>query len=92
MKSVRLTGSAYRDLSRLAEFLAPKNPRAASAAVDTLMDAVQSRSEFPERGRLIGGGVRELLVPFGRDGYVIRYRFFEDEVAISRIFHARERR
>lgn len=36
--------------------------------------------------------MRELIVPFGSAGYVIRYVVHADEVLILRIFHALEDR
>ena len=50
---------------------------------------------FPDRGRASGiPGIRELIVPFGRSAYVVRYfrsaRF--DAVTILRIWHGREDR
>jgi hypothetical protein len=38
--------------------------------------------------------VRELIVPFGRSGYVLRYAYRRqtDEVIVLRLWHAREAR
>ncbi len=64
-----------------------------NAAVDTIETAIHSLSKFSERGRPPPrGGLRELRVAFGEDGYVPRYGARSDEVIILRIFHARERR
>ncbi|MGV2181681.1 type II toxin-antitoxin system RelE/ParE family toxin [Rhizobium rhizogenes] len=35
-------------------------------------------------------GLRELIVKFGRDGYVVLYRYIGDEVLIAAIRHGRE--
>jgi plasmid stabilization system protein ParE len=84
---------ALDDLERLEDFLAGKSVRAANAAIDAIEGAIYSLSELPERGRPSPRGkFRELLVPFGKDGYVLRYRVRSNEVVILRIFHARERR
>jgi hypothetical protein len=49
---------------------------AARRAIDALIHAVQSLDTSPERGRPSGTpGIRELIVPFGRYGYVLRYLF-----------------
>jgi plasmid stabilization system protein ParE len=92
VKQVRVADAAYRDLSRLAAWLAPKSPRAADLAAEALTQAVASLSELPDRGRPLQHGVRELAVEFGRDGYIVRYRTSETWVTVTRIFYGRERR
>jgi plasmid stabilization system protein ParE len=79
--SVALTAQAY--LARLPTFLADKNPSAASRAASKIVAAIQSLGTFPRRGRLFGASnFRDLVVPFGRSFYVIRYahRVEADEV------------
>lgn len=92
MIRVRVSDAAYRDLSRLAEWLAPKNARAADLAADVLSKAIASLADFPERGRMVGGGVREIAVRFGRYGYVVRYRVTVAGVIVTRLRHVREGR
>ncbi len=92
MISVRVSLAGYRDLDRLADFLTVKNPRAAHAAADAMLEAIESLGEFPERGLSLRANLRELSVAYGRDGYVLRYRVLPTEVLVTRIFHARERR
>jgi toxin ParE1/3/4 len=87
--------TALADLERLHAFLADKSPRAASRAVSALVAAVESLNHVPERGRPAGlPHTRELIVPFGRSNYVIRYlnRTGPDELVIFRIWHSREAR
>ena len=87
--------SAMADLAQLHAFLDDKNPAAANRVATTLVEAVESLDIFPERGRPSGAqNVRELIVPFGRAGYVLRYAFRRqaDEVVVLRIFHSREAR
>lgn len=91
MTAVRVAARAYADLARLSAWLRPTNPRAADEAADVLTDAIQSLSEFPNRGRPVGGGVRELPVKFGRYGYIIRYRVSASGVMVTRLRHVRER-
>ncbi|MEO8926576.1 MAG: type II toxin-antitoxin system RelE/ParE family toxin [Caulobacteraceae bacterium] len=80
-------------MARLEAFLAIKNQRAALAATDALLAAVRSLGDFPERGRPgKGAGRRELVVKYGRDAYVVRYRVTIDAVVVTRIFHGRENR
>jgi plasmid stabilization system protein ParE len=63
------------------------------AAVQAIASAIQSLDQFPERGALVrGANWRELVVRFGRDGYVVRYRVTPSVVLVTRIFHGREDR
>lgn len=60
-----------------------------------LFAAAHSLRDLSERGRPAArSGYRELVVPFGRGAYVIRYRIDEDRkaVVIVRIWHGRELR
>ena len=87
--------AAAADFGRLRDFLADKNPDAARQAVAALVAAVESLQVFPERGRPSGvRNVRELIVSFGRSGYVLRYAYSAaaDEVIVLRIWHGREAR
>lgn len=94
MACVRWLPDALNDLRRLYEFIEPHSPQAAARAVDTLVEAAESLEEFPEKGRPwdIESGFRELSARFGARGYVIRYRFFEGEVIVVRVWHALEDR
>ena len=70
-----------------------KSATAAVRAIDTIRGAIVSLREFPFRTpQRPGTNQRQLVVPFGRDGYVVRYRVSGDEVVISRIFHGLEDR
>jgi plasmid stabilization system protein ParE len=86
---------ALADLQRLATFLAEKDERAAERAFGTLTKAIDSLISFPERGRRAGiPSFRELVVPFGRSAYVVRYvyRASSKTVLVVRIWHSREKR
>jgi plasmid stabilization system protein ParE len=93
--NIVISQAALADIERLRGFLANVNPRAAQDAVAALSVAVQSLDIFPDRGRLSRvHGVRELIVPFGRSSYVLRYLHDEarQEVLILRVWHGREER
>jgi plasmid stabilization system protein ParE len=93
VRSVRLSRSARDDIDRLTDFLQGKSERAAARAAQAITEAVLSLSEFSERGHPAKlAGWRELIVRFGRDGYVIRYRIEGESVFVTRVFHGRERR
>jgi plasmid stabilization system protein ParE len=87
--------AATADLARLHAFLADKNPAAANRAVVALIAAIQSLDAFPERGRPSGTTkLRELIVPFGRSDYLLRYAYSAqmEEVVVLRIWDGREAR
>ena len=92
---VRLSPAAVADIRRLREFLAEKDEPAAQRAVLAVLRAVRSLTALPERGRKATlRGFRELVVPFGRSAYIIRYvyRVRVSEVFVARIWHGREER
>lgn len=58
-----------------------------------MLDAhLEGLVDFSERGRIVGDGVRELIVRFGGANYVIRYDVGPEGVAIARIWHGLENR
>ena len=86
---------AVADLVRLRMFLAGKNELAAQKAVAVLDEAMKSLLELPDRGRPTGqSGARDLIVPFGRSAYLVRYihRAENDEIVVLRLWHGRESR
>jgi plasmid stabilization system protein ParE len=92
---ITVSQEALADLARLHDFLEGKSPRAAERAIATLVAAIQSLDNFPERGRPSGAAnLRELIVPFGRSSYVLRYayRAEADEIVVIRLWHSREAR
>lgn len=93
--NVVLSPDAARDLVRLRAFLTERNPDAAARAITTLDQAIQSLAYFPERGRPAEvPGLRELVVPFGRSSYLLRYGYEEatGTIVVIRIWHGREAR
>lgn len=91
-RPVRILRAARADQSRLADFLAARNPEAAARALAVLREAFRRLSRRPATGRPAGGRRRELSVRFGDGGYVIQYRVDPDAVVIVRVFHSREQR
>jgi plasmid stabilization system protein ParE len=91
-REVRLSPAAQRDFDRLVDFLESKSPRAAWRAAEAILAGLSSLSDQPERGRPVLGEHRELVVRFGRDGYLVRYRVDPDAVIVASIMHTREQR
>lgn len=85
--------AARRDLVRLRQFIEPHNPAAARRAASALRKAGDLLREQPGIGKRIEGrDDRELIVPFGKRAYLLRYRLHEDTIVILRIWHGREER
>ncbi|MGC8493232.1 MAG: type II toxin-antitoxin system RelE/ParE family toxin [Syntrophobacteraceae bacterium] len=81
------------DVVRLRQFLARHNPEAASRAAESLKKAANLLLAHPGAGkRLEGRQDRELFVPFGKRGYIMRYRLEGDLIIILRIWHGLEDR
>jgi plasmid stabilization system protein ParE len=91
MPQVIFSPAAFRDLERLRAFLNSKSRLAAKRAAATIIQAIQTLAAHPEIGRPIPGTEeRELVIAFGRDGYVALYRYDGDKVVILAIRHGRE--
>ena len=85
--------AARADLIRLRQFIEPHNSNAARNAAQTLRNAASLILQHPGIGkRLEGRQDRELFVPFGQRGYVIRYRLDENAIIILKIWHGLEDR
>lgn len=81
------SATATRELAKVAEYIGPRNPSAATKVETRLRKAVEHLQQFPRAGR-IGRkpGTREIIIT--EYPYVIRYRLTLDQVQILRIFHA----
>ena len=92
MAQVIYTDNAIDDIARAFEFLAASDPYSASAAVSAIRNAISILSEHPLIGRAIDVPLRELVISFGRSGYIALYRFRpeRDEVRILALRQQRE--
>lgn len=88
------TPRAIRDLNRLRIWLQTKNPLAAQRAGFTLDKALQGLVHYPEANRVYRQNprFRELIIPFGGDGYIALYEYFPDKslVHILAVRHQKE--
>lgn len=90
---LKWTEAARADLIRLRRFIEPKNPVAARRAAEALKKGADLLLEHPGMGRRLEGRPdRELDIPFGKRGYVMRYRLDGDDIVILKIWHSREER
>lgn len=92
MAQVIYSDNALENIERAFEFLADKDLRAAIAATSAIRESIAVLSRHPLIGRGMDGPLRELVISFGKTGYVALYRFRpeRDEVRILALRHQRE--
>ena len=93
MPQVIITRTALADIERLREFLRSKDAEAAQEAGKTIIEAIHSLRQFPERGRnadWLGENFRELVIKFGGTGYIAIYRLDTSKVFILALRHQKE--
>jgi plasmid stabilization system protein ParE len=83
---------ALDDIERAFEFLVEKEPASAASAAAAIRGAVETLADHPLIGRSITGGLRELVISYGRTGYVALYwvSMARGEVWVLGIRHQRE--
>lgn len=83
---------ALEDIVRHRRFLGNKNPKAARELADLLEASGNSLSLFPERGVPVNKRLdyKDLIIPYGKGSYTMRYRIVGQKVVIAMIKHARE--
>ena len=82
-----------RDVTRLYDFLAPKNRTAARRAIRAIRKGVRALGRHPEIGRPVEdlpAEFREWFIEFGDSGYVALYRYEAELVAILAVGHGKE--
>lgn len=94
MTAIEWLPEARGDLQPLHEFIAEHSPGAAARAVQAIVDGMDVLRDFPESGRPWEPDMdyRELVVPFGARGYVVRYRVLGARLVIARVWHGLEAR
>jgi plasmid stabilization system protein ParE len=83
---------SLHDLERLFRFLAEHDADAAVRAARAIRSAVSVLADHPLIGRPLPEELRELVISFGRTGYVALYRFVPQlaEVRVLALRHQRE--
>lgn len=73
-------------------FLAEHDPAAAADAAIAIRHAVEILSDHPLIGRRVEGEIRELVISYGKTGYIALYRFLPEQslIRILAIRHQRE--
>ena len=92
MAQIVYSARALDDVERAFEFLVEKDPGSAVNAAAAIRGAVETLAEHPLIGRSVTGGLRELVISYGKTGYVALYWFSVEraEVWILGIRHQRE--
>lgn len=92
MAQIVYSQAALNDLGRAFEFIAAHDPHAASAAAAAIREAVEALANHPLIGRIVQAELRELVISYGKTGYVALYRFLpaHDRIRILAIRHQRE--
>ena len=92
MPRLKSASRAQADLARLYRFLADKDRAAAARAMRVIADTVFTLTHAPEIGRPVEDGLRELIIDFGRSGYLALYEFdpYVDEIVVFAIRHQLE--
>ncbi len=92
MATVVYSPRALDDLRRLVTFLAREDPSAARRSAAVIRSAVSMLAEHPLVGRVRHRDIRELVISFGKTGYLALYRFVphRSEVRVLGIRHQRE--
>ena len=92
MAQIVYSESALANLERVFEFLAEHEPQAALGAARSIVETIETLSNHPLIGRTIAGELRELVISYGKTGYIALYRFLplQDQVRILAIRHQRE--
>ena len=83
---------AIDDLKRVREFLRPQNVEAAQRAVlaiSKLAAVLAANPRFSMMARETPD-FRDVVIPFGRRNYVLRYRIDGDDIVIVALRHVRE--
>ena len=93
MPRLRWSQPALRDVARLHDFLAPKNPAAAKRAINAIRQGIKALGKHPEIGRPVEEmppEFREWVIEFGQGAYVALYHYDRKEVVILAVRHGRE--
>ena len=92
MATVVYSRRALDHLERSFEFLRERDPEAAVRAATAIQSAVSMLADHPLVGRSVTRNLRELVISFGKTGYLALYRFLPhlDEVRVLAIRHQRE--
>ncbi|MBI5140696.1 MAG: type II toxin-antitoxin system RelE/ParE family toxin [Nitrospirae bacterium] len=83
---------AIADLQRLRDFLVPHSNEAATRAVTVIKGAINLLMHHPYIGKPVETmpKYRDLVIPFGTSGYVLRYRIETERILVVALKHGKE--
>jgi toxin ParE1/3/4 len=82
--------AAERNLEEQLEYIAERNPEAATTVADKIATSIGRLADHPHSGRPGRvAGTRELVVPSTR--YIVVYRVTANEISIYRVLHSAQR-
>lgn len=84
--------SAEADLERIGAFLSKETLGRAERAIDRLERGLDVLSEFPEMGVAVRGDLRQMVIRDRWNAFVVRYRFTDEAILVTRIWHGLEDR
>ena len=92
MPKVIFLPNAGRNLVKLREFIVIHNREAAARAARVILEAADSLGTHPQQGRPCEELLeyRELIIPFGASGYMLRYRIENETIYVVAIKHCKE--
>lgn len=90
--NIKWLPGAVSDLQRLRDFILPHNADAARRAVAIIRKTVSTLQQHALIGKPIEEmpDFRDIAIPFGSSGYLLRYRLERDTVLIVAVKHDRE--
>lgn len=93
MRTINYAVAALEDLQRIVSFLTEYTTQDAVRRVDTLIASIEVLLVSPEIGRPVSDGRRELVLGYGRTGFIALYSYDDaaDEVLVLRVRAQRER-
>jgi toxin ParE1/3/4 len=85
------SAEAVQDLMRLREFIAEKNPSAATRIATELVARIDQLCQFPEMGRNVEQApIANTIQDFVFGDYIVRYAHHSSAISILRIWHHNE--
>lgn len=92
MAQVVYTQNALANLERAFAYLAEHDPAVAADAAVAIRKAAEILSDHPLIGRRVEGEIRELVISYGKTGYIALYRFLPEQglIRMLAIRHQRE--
>lgn len=85
---LKFTATSLNDLHRLKEFIAKKNPTAASKYIDRLLKAIRQIPSQPKLGKVLKDETLARQLVAG--DYIVRYAIKGEVIYVLKIWHGRE--